>query len=435
VRCLFLALLSLAPLLLCAAAHATDEAQAAYANGVAAFQAGDYARALDDFLLARAEGYHGVQLDYSLGATYYRLGQYQPAQREFENLLRDKQLAALAHYNLGLIAAAQGKSATALNEYRLAYTETPRIEIKRLAAAEIARLTPKQPSSWIGYAKLSTGYDDNVAFAPQSGVVAPSRQGSSLISVLAGAAGQLTGSYTDGLQITGSYYSADYPRLSLYNETLLNLGSQYRYAAGEWAARMGVSGSHVTLGGADFETLGNLRFAVQRVLSGSQRLAAGYEYQRINAAAAYDYLSGWQQQFFIEDRMTAPAYQAVIGYQHEDNRRNDLTLGNEFLSASPIRNRLYTRLVWRASDRWSWNLDLAYQKSLYGKPDILDSGNGVITLTRDDALYTASIGAEYALTKSWRLNAEYRYLRNASNVGIYSYHSNRYSISIEYLFF
>ena len=434
-RYLFLALLSLAPPLLCAAAHAAGEAQVAYANGVVAFQAGDYARALDDFLRARAEGYRGVQLDYSLGATYYRLGRYQPAQREFKNLLRDKRLAALAHYNLGLIAAAQGKRAIALHEYRLAYTETSRTEIRRLAAAEIARLTPQPPSSWIGYASLSTGYDDNVAFAPQSSVVAPSRQGSSLISLLAGAARQLSGSYTDGLQISGSYYSADYPHLSLYNETLLNLGSQYRYAAGQWVARVGVSGSHVTLGAADFETLGNLQFAVKRVLSGSQQLAAGYEYQRINAAAAYDYLSGWHQQFFVEDRIDAPAYQAIIGYRHEDNRRNDLTLGNEFLSASPIRNRMYARFVWRASDRWSWNLELAYEKSLYGKPDILDSGNGVVMLTRDDALYTASVGAEYTLTRSWRLNTEYRYLRNASNIGIYSYRSNRYSISVEYLFF
>ncbi|MDE2196856.1 MAG: tetratricopeptide repeat protein [Gammaproteobacteria bacterium] len=435
-------MLVLTALLLCARSYAATEPAAgngetAYAEGVAAFQAGDYTRALDAFLRARAAGYQGVRLDYSLGATYYRLGRYAPAKREFESLLHARGLAALCHYNLGLIAVAQGDRSTALREFQSAYAGASQPDIKRLAAAEIARLTPStsRPARWFGFANLSAGYDDNVAFAPQSGLALPSRQGSTLMTVLAGGAGQLTGSYANGIQLSGSYYGTDYQRLSQYNETMLTLGSQYRYVSDPWSARVGVSGSDVSLGGAGFETLGSLQLEAKKTLAGGNRLAAGYQYQHVSGDRSFDYLSGWQQQAFIEDEITAPGYEATFGYQHEINRRNDLTLGTEFLSASPTRNRLYAQLKLRSTDLLSWEMGMTYEKSSYGKPDILVSGNTTTTIGRSDALYIGRIGAGYKLAKWWNLKAEYRYLKNASNVGTYSYQSNRYSLSLEYLMF
>lgn len=435
-------LLVLTVLFLCARSYAAMEPAAgngetAYAKGVTAFQAGDYTRALDAFLRARAAGYKGVQLDYSLGATYYRLGRYAAAKREFESLLQAKGLAALCHYNLGLIAVAQGDRTTALREFQSAYAGASQPDIKRLAADEIARLTPNtsRPARWFGFANLSAGYDDNVALAPQSGVAPPSGEGSTLTALLAGGAGQLTGSYANGIQLSGSYYGTDYQRLSQYNETMLTLGSQYRYASDPWSARGGVSGSNVSLGGAGFETLGSLQLEAKKTLAGGNRLAAGYQYQHVSGDRSFDYLSGWQQQAFIEDEITTPGYAATIGYQHEINRRNDLTLGTEFLSASPVRNRLYARLTLHSTDLLSWEIGMIYEKSSYSKPDILVSGNTATTIGRSDALYIGTTGAEYKLAKWWMLKAEYRYLKNASNVGIYSYQSNRFSLSLEYLWF
>lgn len=436
-RRLFALLLSLGALLLCASSHAADQAETAYARGVAAFRMGDYADALDDFLRARGAGYRGMQLDYSLGAVYYRLGQYPDAKREFESLLSVPRLAALVHYNLGLIAAAQGDRNTALREYHAAYAAASQPDIKRLAAAEIARLglSTLSPPRWFGYANLSAGYDDNVALAPQFGVTAPSRQGSSLTTVLAGGAAQLTGTYANGLELSGSFYGTDYSRLSQYDETLLNLGAQYRFASDPWSGQLGISGSDVTLGGAAFETLGTLQFTVRKQLAAGNRLVAGYTYQHVSGIQSFDYLSGWQQQAFLQDEIAAPGYKAIFGYQHEINRRNDLALGTEFLSASPVRNRLYARLALHATNWLSWEFGLSYEKSLYGKPDVLVSGNATTTIGRSDALYIGKLGAEYRLSKRWSLTAEYRYLKNSSNVDIYSYQSNRYALSLEYLLF
>ncbi|MDE1888052.1 MAG: tetratricopeptide repeat protein [Gammaproteobacteria bacterium] len=436
-RWLFVILLGLGALLLCASSHAADQAETAYARGVTAFRVGDYADALDDFLRARAAGYRSVQLNYSLGAVYYRLGRYPEAKLEFESLLPVPRLAALVRYNLGLIAAAQGERNAALREYRAAYAEASQPDIKRLAAAEIARLTPStlSPPRWFGYANLSAGYDDNVALAPQFGVTSPSRQGSSLTTVLAGGAAQLAGTYANGLELSGSYYGTDYSRLSQYDETLLNLGAQYRFSSDPWSGQLGMSGSDVTLGGAAFETLGTLQFAVRKQLAAGNRLVAGYAYQHVSGNQSFDYLSGWQQQVFLQDEIAAPSYKAIFGYQHEINRRKDLTLGTEFLSASPTRNRLYAQLALHATDRLSWEFGLSYEKSVYGKPDVLVSGNATTTIGRSDALYIGKLGADYKLSKRWILTVEYRDLKNSSNVDIYSYQSNRYALSVEYLLF
>lgn len=435
-RLLFL-LLGLIALLSCARSSAAGNAEAVYAQGVAAFRAGDYMHALDDFLQARAAGYRGAQLDYSLGAAYYRLGRYAEAKREFEILLNVPALAALLHYNLGLIATAQGNPDRARQEFQNAYAAATQPDIRQLAAAQLARLPPipARPLRWFGYSNLSTGYDDNVALAPQSGVALPSRQGSSLISVLAGGSAQMTGSYANGLQVFGSYYGTDYQRLSQYNETMLSLGSQYNHTSGAWSTQAGVIGSDVTLGSAAFETLGTMQVAGGKQIATGNHFTFGYQYQHVSGDQSFDYLSGWQQQVFVQDKITASDYTATLGYQHETNRRNDLTLGAEFLSASPTRNRLYARLELHATDSLDWDLGFTYEKSLYAKPDVLVNGNTTATIGRNDTLYIGRLAAKYKLAKRWDLKAEYRYLRNASNVDIYAYQSNRYTLAIEYLFY
>ncbi|MGH8378878.1 MAG: tetratricopeptide repeat protein [Gammaproteobacteria bacterium] len=436
-RRLWFLFLGLAALLSCACSYAAEKADAVYANGVAAFRAGDYTLALDDFLQARAAGYRSMQLDYSLGAAYYRLGRYAEARREFESLLSVPALAALMHYNLGLIATAQGSPDVAQQEFQSAYNLDAQPAIRQLAAVQLARFAPRRSPSprGFGYADLFTGYDDNVALAPQSGVALPSRQGSSLVSVLAGGAVQLSGTYANGLQVSGSYYGIDYQRLSKYDETMPSLGTEYGYASGDWSARAGVSGSDVTLGGAAFETLGTAHLTAAKQLARGNRATAGYQYQHVSADQSYDYMSGWLQRVFVQDEIAAPGYTATFGYQHETNRRNDLTLGAEFLSASPIRNRVYAQLALHATDSLDWDFDLVYEKSLYGKPDVLFNGSTTATIGRNDELYIAKLGVEYRLAARWRVKAEYRYLKNASTVDLYAYRSNRLSLSVEYLFF
>jgi len=99
-------------ILLCCASAAVGAQPAAagtqaFNRAVTAFQTGNFQEALADFLEARREGIDSSQLTYDLGVTYYRLARYSEARHEFSALVDIPSLAALAHYNLGLVALRQ----------------------------------------------------------------------------------------------------------------------------------------------------------------------------------------------------------------------------------------------------------------------------------------------------------------------------------------
>lgn len=419
-------------------AAASDAASSTYTQAVQAFRHGDYAGALKAFLQARAEGYRGSQLTYSLGVTYYRLGRYGDARREFQSLLADPKLAALCHYNLGLVAEGQQDRTSALHEYRLAYAQTQDPKLKSLARTQIDRLTPgtAHTLNWFGYANLAAGYDDNVALAPQNGAVLKTAgTGSPLMTLLAGGGHQLTGTYDDGVVLFAHFYNTDYLRLSRYNERMLSFGGQLRQTTGMWAWQLGLSASQITVGGSGFETMGSMRVNAQRKLGAGNTLAAGYYYDRISGQSGYGYLTGSQQRLFVEDRIDMSLGRFTAGFQHETNSRNNFTATNEFLSTSPARNRLYAGLRLFPERTLSWDMGAEYEKSHYTPADVLPSGTGTVTITRDDTQYVWRIGAEYRLSSHWRLKGQYRYLNNQSNISGYAYKSNLFTLSLNYLFY
>lgn len=409
-------------------------AQLAYAAGVAAFQTGDYAAARTDFLKARAAGYKGAQLDYSLGATCYQLGLFEDAKREFASLLGDAQIAPLAHYNLGRIAIRQGDVDAARDEFLAAYSQAAAPEIQQLAAAELARLPAPAAERWFGYADLSAGYDDDVAPLPVASLEPPERRGSPLVSLLAGGGGQLTGSHDDGWQLQGSLYRADYSRLSSHDETLLRAGPAYRHAAGIWSSTIELNVEHFILGRETLENSTVGRIEEQREISPANTLGGGYEYEHVAGGTGFGYLTGWRQALFLEDRFNGHGYQALLGYQHESNRRKDLSTGVEFFSASPARNRFYGELTLKFTDALSLRTAASYEKSIYGKPDVVLNGVSFFVVTRDDGLYTGSIGGSFEFTPHWSLLAEFRYLKNDSNAPFYSYQSRRFTLTLQRLF-
>lgn len=415
-------------------AQASSRAELAYAAGVAAFQSGDYTTARADFLEARAEGYETAGLDYSLGATCYQLGLYEEAQQEFRRLLKDPQIAPLAHYDLGRIAVRRGELDTARDEFLAADSDAAAPEIRQLAAAELAQLPASAAERWYAYADRSVGYDDDVAPLPLVDLEQPERQGSPFISLLVGGGGQLSGTQDDGWRLQGSLYRAHYTRLSSHDETLLLAGPGYRHAADGWATTFDLRGSDLILGHATLQDSVSARVEELRDLSPTDTLGAGFEYERVTGGGDFTYLTGGRQAFFLEDRFTGDAVQALLGFQHESNHRDDLTAGGDFFSASPLRNRVYGELTYRCTDALSLRAAASYEKSTYSKPDVVSDGVSFFAMTRHDGLYTGSIGGSYELTQKWSLLLDIRYLKNDSNDPFYSYQSHRLTLTLQRLF-
>ena len=149
--------------LLVAAAGSAQETST-FAAATAAFEAGDYQRALRLFETARANGSDSPALHYNIGVCQYRVGDYAQAAATFAQV-RDRfpQFAAVAEYNRGLALSALDDRDAARAAFARARASDD--ALAGLADAAIASLGPAEAarSRWVGYFDVAAGHDDNVA--------------------------------------------------------------------------------------------------------------------------------------------------------------------------------------------------------------------------------------------------------------------------------
>jgi len=407
----------------------------AFERGVAEFGSSDYGRALADFLEARNDGVDGPQLGYDLAVTYYHLGRYLEASHEFKVLTGISAVAALSHYNLGLIAMRQGDDATAADELHTAYTTATDPTLRTLAEAALSQLesTPAREPRWTAFANAGAGYDSNVALSSESTVITPSHRGSDVYSLLAGAVAQLTGSGADGWQAVGTFYRTDYPVVSQFNQSYLHLGGQYRWGSAAWSQVLGLYAGDLTLGDTNFETLATASAESSFASSSDNTLHAFYRYTRIRGGSDYDYLTGWHQSLGIEDTRKMTSVDLTLGYTFDFNERNNFRAQPQFLSASPTDNGLYAKLNWRVSDIATLIFESDYQHSHYQGADVIFQGATTTNIFREENWWSSEIGATYSLSDRWLLRLDCSFTDNRSNIPEYSYHSNQVMFSIEYV--
>ena len=428
-------------LLLCCAstaavARASTAATQAFNQAVAAFQAGKYRQALADFLEARREGIDNPQLTYDLGVTYYRLSRYAEAQREFSALVDIPSLAALAYYNLGLVAMRQHERARARAEFNKAYLSAGNSGLHTLASEALAEVgtTPTAASRWTVFGDTSFGYDSNVALTSESTVFTPAHRGSSLYSLSAGAIGQVSGTPERGWQVAGTFYRVDYPQVSQFDQSYLHFGGQYRWITGNWSPRLGLYAGTVTLGGAAFENLVTFS-ADTRVHSSAGNVWRGfYRYTRIRGSSDFGYLTGWHQSLGVEDTLQFTHADLTFGYAFDFNERNNFNSSPQFLSASPTDNGLYAVYDWHINDALDAFWEADYQHSHYQGEDRVIQNGALTSMFREENWWSAALGLRYAWSARWVVRIGGRFTDNRSDITPYSYHSNQILISLEYFY-
>ena len=422
-------------LITAANAHAAEPGTQAFDRGAAEFHAGNYSQALADFLEARREGIQNPQLGYDLGVTYYHLGHYDEARREFVALTALSSVAALSHYNLGLIALQQHDKPGARREFQQADASTQTPELHALAAAALDTLgsEPIQNPRWTMFANTGFGYDSNVALTSESTTLTPAQQGSDVYSLLAGAIAQLSGSSAQGWQAVGTFYRLDYPKLSQYDQSYLHAGGQYRWNANSWSHMLGFYAGEVTLGSANLETLATFSADTRYAYSPDNTLHAFYRYTRIKGSSDYDYLTGWHQSIGIEDILQMSRSDLTLGYSFDFNERDNYNSPSQFLSSSPTINGLYALYNWHLNDAMSLYLEADYQHSHYQESNIMTEGSTVTSILREDNWWSSVIGLSYSLGTSWSLRLNWSFSDNRSNISQYSYNSKQIMASLEYV--
>ncbi len=412
------------------AGAAADGAQA-FEQGVEAFRAGDYPAALQSFLDARQAGLDTPGLHYNLGATYYRLQRYSEAEREFRGLASDPEWAALAHYNLGLIAQRTGREQQAIEHFERAHRTATDRNLRALAGTALERLggVPLPPPRADAVVSLAGGYDSNVALTQDAAAAGISHRSDFFVEALAAASHRLTGDTARGSYAYGGLVLREYRDLDQFDVMGLRAGLGYDTDSGRSQTSAGGYLDVVYVGGSRLEQSAVIDVQARSRLGAGDDLRGRYQLGYIEGGGGFEYLDGWQQRFTADAGFaSAPAF-VRVGYQLELNNRRDLQQGADFLSASPTRHSLFATVALRNGGGWQTDARAEYRVSRYNDPNLLNGGT--LEVTRKDDRYGFALRATRRLTAPWRAFVDYSYYRNDSNLDIYAYSRYQLMVGIE----
>ena len=402
-------------------------------RGVAAFRAGDYEAALQLFLDALAAGLDTPGLRYDLGATYYRLGRYAEAEREFQALAPDPKWAPLAHYNLGLTAQRAGRPQQAIEYFGEAHRTTTDPSLRALAATALKRLGGAPPSPETSAAiSLAGGYDTNATLSPDASTVGVSHQGDLFVEALAVATHRLAGDSARGWVAHGGLVLRRYGDLNQFDVTGSRAGLSYERDSGRVQTGVGAYFDTAYIGGDRLEQVASVDAQASSRLDAGGELRGRYQFRHVAGGGGFEYLDGRQQRLSADAGFTLASALLRAGYQLELNHRRDLQQGSEFLSASPTRHSLFASVALRNLAGWQADVRGEYRVSRYRDPDLIDAGAlGILEVTRRDRRYGFALRADRRLTAPWRLFIDYSYYRNESNLDTYDYSRQQFMAGIE----
>ncbi len=413
-----------------AAAGAGDDA---YARGLAAMRAGNFAEAIRHLDAAQKAGIRHTRLHYNRGVCLYRLGRYEEAELSFEAVAMDASMAPVAYFNLGLISERRGDAARARQWFEYALREAGDENLRTLARSKLAGLgapasAPSHASRWSGEWSAALGYDSNVVSASDEGGGA-SGAGDSYLDLYGSADFVLRGTKRDGFTLGMTAELTDYQD---YDEDYRALGANlfYRHQGAVWGGRAGALVEQSHFGDFDYQRKTALRLKAERELSAQRRLSLGYDHIRLDDLDPYfSYLSGTSQRFRIDTAWALPDYTLRAGYALELNDREDLTEGMAFTSYSPTRHSLGAGLGFDLPANWTARLDADYRYSRYNDAGRDTGGNDLGR--REDHRWRATARLGHPLGRGLDVVLWWRYLDNESNVAQRSYHRMLMTLGLE----
>jgi tetratricopeptide (TPR) repeat protein len=140
-------------------------AQAAFDRANEAFRSGDYEAALADYNEALAGGKDSPRLFYNMGLAHHRLGQYSQAQWAFMEAQKDRRMAALAQYQLGVLANREGDKKSAERWFKRSLNNADSPKLRLLAVSALEKIGASQPRFESAFA-AGVGHDSNAFRTP-----------------------------------------------------------------------------------------------------------------------------------------------------------------------------------------------------------------------------------------------------------------------------
>lgn len=398
-------------------------------KGVALFNEGNYAAAVEQFKNAESQGMRSAALYYNLASGYYKLGDYEKSSEYFTKVKSYSEMQYLAEYNLGLIALKRNNKKEAKNSFAIVEqnsTDKKLVSLSKQRLVELERIKKIKRSTkkWSSYLSAAAGYDDNVNFAPL-GISA--EKADSFAELIISADYLFSGNKKNGWSAEVFFYDINYRTESLFDE--------YEYGAAiknylkinkDWRAQSFLKISKINYGGEDYQTIAKLGAKAKYSISRNEGIYLRYGYEDIKSDnVIFDYLEGWRQKIRAEYRQYNKKFIGKIYYELELNNRNDLSTTAGDFSYSPTRNTLrgkYTRIF---SKKWHLTGDLAYRVSDYPATANQD---------RTDQRSKASVYVDYRFDKTFKLRMKAENTDNQSTEDIFDYRRSVYTVALSKLF-
>lgn len=427
-------LLTLAPSWVSASEH--NSSADAFTLGVEQFRSGNLEDARESFEAARAGGLQSFSLIYNLGVVYYRLGQFDAAERTFRELLSTNN-RVLASYNLGLVALARGNEASARDWFVQVNTSESPDKLRKLAVVQLEKLSADSATRRVaggrnGYLAFSGGYDSNIAGLPET---AASSKGGGFADVLAAGSVGLSARNADRLTVEGAAYARRYPSDGDFNSGLLQgtlawsrnrdaslvgaafVLSQSWFDADALERRYALEGFHRWRACAGPLGLArcSLFVALAQVSGGSEFEAYDGQWYRIGVSAVKRF-GNW----------------GLNGqYLWEVNDRRDFRVDEQFISVSPAHHKLELAGHYDLRPRLKAGWTGSVRYSQYRDSHTLLVDGALVTERRTDARIEVGLFLENRLDDRWLMRGEWIVQDNESSIGRYDYRRHTVMATLE----
>jgi len=395
------------------ASVSSPEAAAQFAAAKTAFEAEDFSKARALFEQALASGMEGPAIHYNIGASSYLGGDLPRAESEFREVARTPEMAALAHYNLGLVALERRDPREARRWFERAVQESPDQRLTQLAARRLAELPEDHtPGAWYFYTRGGIGYDDNVSL-----------RSSSIESSASGAAdsyGELifAGSYSIGSwRIDTGAAALEYMKLHEFNQSAFSLGVARGFRLENWYFELGAFGSQLSLGGDVFERNVGAGLQAARAFFGGSRLRAEIRAATVKGEADFAGLTGKRTELGLYFDKGWRAWNFGAHTRAEIDDAEDAVFTSRWIQVGAE-----ARYAW--SPLWGVMTTAALRRITHpAQADTLKGWN--------DSRATLQLGLTRALWKQAQLFVRYEHERNDSPVAGYDYDRNWVAASVE----
>lgn len=428
-------------------ARAAKPAKAApvspFEQGLAAFRAGDYDKALERFQRAEERTPGDPNLDLNIGLTLYKLGRYDEARLRFEKIRNDLRYTAVADYHLGLVAAQQGSREDAADRFEeVRYTaENPRL--RTMAEVALLRMdslaldqdpfttTSAAPRPDL-YARLATGYDSNPELVSDAADTAVGGQGAMF--------GELRGEMN--LPLIETRAGTTYLRGDLQNrsyvgdhgldQTSVEVELRQGFRIASWRVGVGAQGGNAWLDGDAYESLYGGGIDARRELSFAT-LTLSADTAQIEGEGQYDFLSGWRHRAGIEAARPVGAVPLRLNYEYELNDRADFDDGTESASYSPQRHSVGLTVGLPPLLRMTSEFRVRWRDSRYPDDDRTLIGGSLVDRRRDDQLLTVDLRGRVRGGAHWNWLGDLQYASNNSSLPEFAYERNTLLVGVEWV--